>query len=109
MRTLLFLDVDKDNVGDMISQQLDQLNHKDPNQSFVQYWTLTQQTSDVIECALDSSKSILNMAVPARPELFKTLFPYVAQHQLFPNVLLTDDAGKNDEIVALAMALNFLI
>lgn len=105
----ILIPLDKDNADDMISQQLDQLNNKDPNQSFIQYWTLTQQVSDVVECPLNPSKSILNLATTARPRIFQTLYPYVVQKKLIPGVLLVDDSGKSDELVALALSLNLQV
>lgn len=93
----------------MVPQQLNELNYKNPSQSFIQYWTLTQLTKDVVGCGFDSSLSVLNLATKARPSLFSTLYPYSVQHKIFPGVLLTDDAGKSDELVALAMAFNFQV
>lgn len=94
----------------MASQQLDELqNHRQPTRSFIQYWTLTQLVKDVIGCAADSSLSVLGLATKARPSLFSTLYPYAVQHKIFPGILLTDDAGKSDELVALAMAFNFQV
>lgn len=101
--------LDKNDPNEMIKHQLRELDGKNASQSFIQYWTLTQQNSDVLTCVFDPSRSVINLAKKARPSLFQTLYPYAVKKSLSPGILLTDDAGKSDELVALAMALNFKI
>ena len=55
--------VDSDNLDNMMANQKSKLQTiRSPYKSFYTAWTLTQQTSGVVGCLTDDSKSILSLA-----------------------------------------------
>jgi hypothetical protein len=96
------------NTNDLSTMQADQLKKlaaQRPNPDagyFVLSWTLTQDNTQAVTCALGTANSILDLANIANPAVYSALLP-ACTAQSYPNIIYMDGVHGSDA-AALALA-----
>lgn len=98
-----------ESVKQMAADQVHKMlqNRTSPDATvFVLSWTLTQSGATAATCELPTSKSIIELADEANPEIYRDLWRSLTS-RVYPNVLYTDNVNQTWN-AELAMGINFL-